>query len=144
MPKSCIICRVGASLELQLQYCDQCQSAMYCSRACQRIDWKKQHKKICQFPNVGDGDRQVRTETHTSQFIAFTGAFERNERSLDGHDKQFFQTLPGINVRSKSGCGEKYEEDCQTTDQAETEVSVLSQFVLACAFFQFGDAFVTE
>jgi hypothetical protein len=88
MPKSCIICSAVASPELQLQYCDQCQSAMYCSRACQRIDWKKQHKKICKFLNVGHGDMQMRTEEHTSRQAALKEQFER---VLSEEAKQFFK-----------------------------------------------------
>jgi hypothetical protein len=83
MPKSCIICSAVASPDLQLQYCAQCQSALYCSKACQRIDWReKQHRQICKLLNVGHGDRQVRTEEHTRQQIEFKENFEETERSL--------------------------------------------------------------
>jgi hypothetical protein len=85
MPKSCIVCSAEASPELQLQYCDQCQSALYCSKACQRIDWKKQHKKICKLLNAGHGDMQVRTDIHTNQFIASQEAFERIGRGAREH-----------------------------------------------------------
>jgi hypothetical protein len=50
MPKSCIVCRAVASQDILLQYCDACQSALYCSKACQRKDWRKQqHKQICKL-----------------------------------------------------------------------------------------------
>jgi hypothetical protein len=90
MPKSCIVCRAEASSDVQLQYCDVCQSAMYCSRACQRIDWKKQHKKICKLLNVGHGDMQIRTEEHTSRQIVMKESFEKGERSVDEDKKRFF------------------------------------------------------
>jgi hypothetical protein len=91
MPKSCIVCSAVASLDLELQYCAQCQSALYCSRACQRIDWKKQHKQICKLLNVGHGDMQVRTDEHTSQATYLKEHFERDERSLDKDGKRFFK-----------------------------------------------------
>jgi hypothetical protein len=92
MPKSCIICSAVASPILELQYCAACQSARYCcSRACQRIDWKKRHRGICKLLNVGYGDMQVRTEEHTSRQIELNEQFETNQRSLDDDDKKFFK-----------------------------------------------------
>jgi hypothetical protein len=66
---------------------------MYCSKACQRIDWKKQHKQICKLLNVGHGDRQVRDDIHTDGSIAFKEQSERGERSFDENEdgKRFFK-----------------------------------------------------
>jgi hypothetical protein len=87
MPKSCIVCNAFAS-----QYCDACQSAMYCSKACQRKDWKKQqHKQLCKLLNVGHGDRQVRTDFHTKLCIRTNARFESEERILDEGAKSFFK-----------------------------------------------------
>jgi hypothetical protein len=91
MKKSCIICRIEASPELQLQYCDQCLSALYCSRTCQRIDWKKRHKKVCKLLNVGHGGMQVRTDEHTTRKIELKRDFEERGRSLDEDTKRFFK-----------------------------------------------------
>jgi hypothetical protein len=93
MPKSCIICSVAASPDLQLQYCAQCQSALYCSRTCQRKDWKNRHKKICKRLNVGHGDLQLRSDVHEKRLIEMNEHFEINERGLDkeGNMKQFFK-----------------------------------------------------
>jgi hypothetical protein len=90
MPKSCIICDAVASPDIMLHYCDQCLSALYCSRACQRKDWKK-HKQICKRVNVGRGDIQVRTDDHTRRQAALQEVFEEGERSLDVGDKRFFK-----------------------------------------------------
>jgi hypothetical protein len=87
MSKSCTICRAVASPEL---YCSVCKSALYCSKVCQREDWK-QHKKICKLLNVGHGDMQVRTDVHTSRFNGLNIAFEVGQRSLDEEDKRFFK-----------------------------------------------------
>jgi hypothetical protein len=89
--KSCIICKAVDSPTFQLQYCDACQSAVYCSRVCQRKDWKKQQKKMCKHFNMGHGDTQVRTCTHTSRSIEVKESFETGEGSLDEDGKRFFK-----------------------------------------------------
>jgi hypothetical protein len=91
MLRSCVVCKAGASPELQLQYCAACQSAMYCSKACQTEDWKTQHKKICKFLNVGHGDMQVRSDEHTSRDVAMKEVFERDKHNLDKDGKRFFK-----------------------------------------------------
>jgi hypothetical protein len=91
MLRCCIFCRAEASPDLQLQYCAVCQSALYCSKACQKKDWRKQHKQICKLLNVGHGDMQVRQAFHTSRFMALKQQFERQERSLDEDEKRFFK-----------------------------------------------------
>jgi hypothetical protein len=98
MPKCCIICSAVA-----FQYCATCQSAMYCSKACQRIDWrKKQHRQICKLLNVGHGDMQVRTDMHTRRSIESKEDFERGEGSLRGDHKRFFKLFQEPNA-SRSG-----------------------------------------
>jgi hypothetical protein len=91
MPKSCIICSTVASQDILLQHCDQCLSALYCSRACQKKDWKKQHKQICKLLNVGHGDMQVRYGDHTSRQIELKEQFDRIESSLGEGMKRFFK-----------------------------------------------------
>jgi hypothetical protein len=91
MPKSCIICRAVASPVLELQYCSVCQSALYCSKACQKIDWRRQHKPICKLLNVGHGDMQVRNDDHTRRSVAAKEHFEREKRSLGEGGKRFFK-----------------------------------------------------
>jgi hypothetical protein len=91
MPKSCIICSAAASHDILLQYCAACQSALYCSKACQREDWKKHHKKICKLLNVGHGDMQVRRPVHTSRSTESKEQFEMLERSFDEDVKRFFK-----------------------------------------------------
>jgi hypothetical protein len=88
--RCCIVCRAEKSLHLQLQYCAACKSALYCSEACQKQDWRK-HKKICKLLNVGHGDMQVRTPNHTRKSIAMKESFESEERSLDEEDTRFFK-----------------------------------------------------
>jgi hypothetical protein len=93
MLRCCIVCTAEESPDLQLQYCAACQSALYCSEACQTIDWRKQHKKICKLLNVGHGDMQVRNEAHTSRSILRKQLFEAGQRSFDGNEdtRRFFK-----------------------------------------------------
>jgi hypothetical protein len=91
--RSCVVCRrAEAPPNIQLQYCAACQSAVYCSEACQRKDWRKQqHKKVCKLLNVGHGDMQVRSAFHISLSIAVKEQFERQELSLDEDGKRFYK-----------------------------------------------------
>jgi hypothetical protein len=91
MPKSCIICSAVASPDVMLQYCAACQSAMYCSRACQRKDWKKRHRGIYKLLNVGHGDMQVRTEEHTRRSLYYKERFEEGELNFNEDMKRFFK-----------------------------------------------------
>jgi hypothetical protein len=92
MFRSCVVCKAVASPDLQLQqYCAQCQSALYCSKACQRIDWKMQHKKICKLLNVGHGGMQVRSNHHEERRIDLKDEFDVAESSCDESDERFFK-----------------------------------------------------
>jgi hypothetical protein len=68
---------------------EQYQSDVYCSRTCQKKDWKKQHK--CKLLNVEHGDMKVRTNAHTDRSTFFKEQFERNECTLDKDMKEFFK-----------------------------------------------------
>ena len=86
MPKICFVCSA-----VTLQYCGACKSTFYCSRACQKEDWKKQHKHLCKLLNVGHKEMQVREDIHTSKSNVLKECFERNERGLDDDSKHFFK-----------------------------------------------------
>jgi hypothetical protein len=111
MPKICIICNAVASSELQLHYCDACQSALYCSKACQKIDWReKQHRQICKFLNVGHGDRQLRDEAHMQQSIALKEAFEEEERSLNEGVTRFFELFTESTFEGSRAAAQKMKK----------------------------------
>jgi hypothetical protein len=94
-----------------LQYCDACQSAMYCSRACQRIDWKtNQHKKICKHLNVGHGDRQVRSNIHQIRQINLTLEHEEVEQSLDEGKKRFFKLFEESTFEGSRAAAQKMKK----------------------------------
>ena len=51
----CFACGVPAGTDgVRLQQCARCQAAWYCSKTCQRDDWKKGHKLDCHAPQDGE------------------------------------------------------------------------------------------
>jgi hypothetical protein len=88
MLRCCIICRAETWPD---QYCSVCQSALYCSEACQRKDWNKRHKHICKLLNVGHGYMQLRDPIHVSQSIDMKEQFETHEQRFDEDTNRFFK-----------------------------------------------------
>jgi hypothetical protein len=108
MPKSCIICSAVASPVIMLQYCAACQSALYCSKACQRKDWKqKQHKEICKLLNVGHGDMQLRTDAHTNRSIQVQ---EISEHDLPSSEKRFFKLFEESTFEGSRAAAQKMKK----------------------------------
>jgi hypothetical protein len=91
MLRSCVVCRAEASPDLQLQYCAVCLSALYCSEACQKIDWRKQHKKICKLLNVGHGDMQLRNYECTRRCNDWNDLYDKEQLNLNEEMKIFFR-----------------------------------------------------
>jgi hypothetical protein len=60
---SCQVCEKGMAEGLTLSFCSSCRSVSYCSRACQKADWKT-HKVICKNLNVGDAKQISHSEHH--------------------------------------------------------------------------------
>jgi hypothetical protein len=90
MSRSCIVCKVVASQDVQLSYCATCRTALYCSSKCQREDWK-QHKQICKLLNVGgDGAMQVQDDEHVKNCASVWQVFELSEKTIFGDMKQFY------------------------------------------------------
>jgi hypothetical protein len=92
MPKRCCLCNVVASEGVKFSYCGACQSAQYCSKVCQKKDWKEgEHKKICKSLNAGDGAMQVRHPGTKENAAEIKEQFEGTERSLTEDYKRFFK-----------------------------------------------------
>jgi hypothetical protein len=83
---------------------------MYCSRACQRIDWKKQHKKICKHLNVGHGDRQMRFDAHTTQKNKLKEQLESSVRFLDEDGKRFFKLFQESTFEGSQAAAQKMKK----------------------------------
>jgi hypothetical protein len=90
MPKTCLSCKAVALKEVPSLSCGACRAAVYCSRVCQKKDWKE-HKKICMSLNVGEGAMQVGCPAHVQHCIELKGVYEQVERSLDEGGRRFFK-----------------------------------------------------
>jgi hypothetical protein len=125
MPKSCIICKVEASPDVLLQYCDACNSALYCSKACQRQDWKEhQHKQLCKLINVGHGDRQIRTAVHTNAHTALREQFEEAKSSLDEDDKRFLKLFQESTFQGSQAVARKMKKIAKRMTKQNREAFV--------------------
>jgi hypothetical protein len=58
---SCQVCEKGKAEGVKLSFCNSCRSVSYCSRECQKADWKN-HKSICKKLNVGDAKQIVHSD----------------------------------------------------------------------------------
>jgi hypothetical protein len=123
MPKSCIICSAVASPDIMLQYCAACQSALYCSRACQRKDWKPHHKKICKLINVGHGDMQVRTDEHENRKIEVQKIVEQ---SISDGQKRFFKLFEESTFEGSRDAAQKMKKYAKRQTK-NTQEFLLSQ-----------------
>jgi hypothetical protein len=112
MFRSCVVCKAVASPDLQLQlYCAQCQSALYCFKACQRKDWKQQqHRQICKLLTVGHGDRQMRTDIHMRLSKVTEEQFERKEQKLEESDKRFFKLFQESTFEGRRAAAQKMKK----------------------------------
>jgi hypothetical protein len=103
---------------LPAQYCACCQSAVYCSRTCQRIDWKQRL-----------GNRLLNVEHGTRCGIMPPGPNRilrkcSNRRRLAGDDG--LQTLSRNHKKTKRS---RTDEVCRRQPRS-TEISVVSQLCL--------------
>jgi hypothetical protein len=124
MFRSCVVCKVEASSDLHLHFCSACQSALYCSEACQRKDWRKQHNKICKYVNVGHGGMQLRTLIHTSHSVYLKEYIEKVERSMDEEDNRFFILFEESTYEGSQAAARK------TTKIAKRETKDIQKFLL--------------
>jgi hemerythrin len=101
MPFRCLACNDVASLDTRLVCCSACQSALYCSPACQKTDWK-QHKQICKFLNVGWGAMQVKHPIHKEGSAYIDEFFEDSMNTHRNGDSRTFFKLFLNSTREKS------------------------------------------
>jgi hypothetical protein len=105
---------------------------LYCSRACQKEDWKKQHKEICKFLNVGHSDMQVRTETHTNNSIGLKEVIDEGRRSIDEDGKRFFSLFEESKLEGSQAAARKMKKIAKRqTKHVQTCLLLHSLHILA-------------
>jgi hypothetical protein len=107
MPKSCFFCNVVVSGGATFSYCGVCQSVLYCSKVCQKKDWKE-HKKICKFLNAGDGAMQVRHSDHEDNVARMKEGLREAEHVLNDDGRRFFKLFTESTFE-----GSQAEENCR-------------------------------
>jgi hypothetical protein len=92
MLMKCFICNVVESADFALSSCKVCRNVVYCSRVCQRENWKE-HKQICKSLVAGaSGSMQVKHSNHTARCTSTNGLYECL-RNVLSEDEDFTQLL---------------------------------------------------
>jgi hypothetical protein len=111
MPKRCFTCKAVVSTDVPTLSCGACRSAVYCSKVCQKKDWKEgEHKKICKFLNVGEGAMQVRDPSHMEYVAKLAEGFKEIERSLDDDMKRFFKLFKVSTLKGSQAAARKMKK----------------------------------
>jgi hypothetical protein len=87
----------------------ECKSVLYCSKICQKQDWK-QHKEICKFLCVGDGSIQLRRDDRVEGSIANWVLFEEDKRRFDEDGKQFFRLFSESSLEGRQAAAKTMKE----------------------------------
>jgi hypothetical protein len=93
MLMKCFSCDTVESADFTFSCCQACRNVLYCSRVCQRENWKE-HKKICKSLVVGaSGSMQVKNSDQTDRSATFDVTCEglRSLIHLDEDLTQFFK-----------------------------------------------------
>jgi hypothetical protein len=115
MSKSCFTCKA----HVVVKCCSKCQAVQYCSKSCQKKDWK-QHKQICQFLNVGDGAMQLQTDEQVAEFGKLEEHFQGAERGFDEDMKRFFKLFTESTLEgSKTAAREMKEIAARQTERTQ-------------------------
>ncbi|KAF2119637.1 hypothetical protein BDV96DRAFT_486694 [Lophiotrema nucula] len=83
--RSCATCSKAGSEAPNLKICAKCKSTLYCSRECQKADWKS-HKKVCSQQAAGGSSNMPNVE-HSTNYAA------PRLRGLDNHVTKPFTAL---------------------------------------------------
>ena len=62
--RACAACQKAETPRAALSRCAGCKDSFYCSRECQRADWK-QHKQHCGSPKATAGPKQPKTSAQS-------------------------------------------------------------------------------
>ena len=79
---TCLVCG-GGSDEVNILVCSGCKIAKYCSRECQKLHWKQEHKKVCALSN-GVGFTVHIDSTNIQTIGNFRGSVVVRGKTWDG------------------------------------------------------------
>jgi hypothetical protein len=129
MSKSCCLCKTVESKYIPILCCGACQSVLYCSKVCQKEDWKA-HKKICKSLNVGDGAMQVRIPVHMKNAAEAEANFEEIEQTLDEDCKQFFKLFTESTFEGRQAAARKMKKIARRLTKNDRTVLLFHSFYL--------------
>jgi hypothetical protein len=93
MLMKCFSCDTVESADFTFSCCQACRNVLYCSRVCQRENWKE-HKKICKSLVVGaSGSMQVKNSDQTDRIASTIEESESVRRQINEDEDltQFFK-----------------------------------------------------
>jgi hypothetical protein len=129
MSKSCCLCKTVESKYIPILCCGACQSVLYCSKVCQKEDWKA-HKKICKSLNVGDGAMQVRIPVHMKNAAEAEANFEEIEQTLDEDCKQFFKLFTESTFEGRQAAARKMKKIARRLSKNNRKCLLFHSFYL--------------
>jgi hypothetical protein len=133
MSKTCCLCHIVTSGGVAFSYCSACQSVMYCSKICQKKDWKA-HKKICKSLNAGDGAMQVRSVLHEKASAKTEEIFREQEHRLDEDGKRLFKLFTESTFEGSKAAARKMKKIInRLTKQKRKALSTTSLYLLVHA-----------
>jgi hypothetical protein len=109
MPKTCLNCKAVALKDVPILCCGACRAAVYCSKVCQKKDWKE-HKKICKSLNVGEGAMQVQYPVHMTCAAKLDGICEGVEHSLNDDMKRLFKLFTESTLEGSQAAARKMKK----------------------------------
>jgi hypothetical protein len=104
---------------------------MYCSKVCQKQDWKRQHKQICKSLNVGEGAMQVRASLHLVNAAGREDAFKESECRLNDNKKRFFKLFKESTLEGSQAAARKMKKiAARETKRNQKELLFFSLYLL--------------
>ena len=118
--RDCIICDgPNCSQRGPSKRCSRCLTRFYCSNACQKADWRKEHRQWC---------HDVREMTKRSQLSNKLGVKLEDEIPKDGSTNDMDCAIclePIVDRYTISGCGHSFCLSCLWTWQEQAKSSMM-------------------